>query len=155
MKFWGAIIVFCLAFWGCVAQETALFYNLKHEETNVRFGPGNQFPIKFFLKHPKLPVEIIKTHEDWYFIHDFEGEGGWIHKRMVFQGGIVLVAVKAFVKKEKKISSPILAQLSKGVLVKLKECRNTLCRVEIKRGKKSIIGWVPEKNLWGINSVPR
>ncbi len=155
MNFWIAgVFALCLVEGGYGREpSSSLFYNLKHEETNVRFGPGNQFPVKFFLRYPKLPVEVIKTHEDWYFIHDFEGEGGWIHKRMVSQCGVVMVTSKTPLKKEKKVSSPILAQLSKGVLVKLKECRNKLCKVEIKRNQKSILGWVPEKNLWGVNSL--
>lgn len=127
------------------------FSNLKHEKTTVRFGPGEQNPIKFFLNHPKLPVELIKAHKDWYFIHDSEGEGGWIHRRMVFPGNVVLVTQKTDLRKEKKLSSRILAHLSKGVLVKLKECQNKLCRVEIKNNGKAIVGWVAEKNLWGVN----
>ena len=153
MKFWSGVIVLFLIFVGYGREAPpVLFYNLKQEETNVRFGPSNQFPVKFYLKCRRLPVEIKQANEEWYKLQDSEGEEGWVHKRMVFPGAIVLVTKKIPLTKEKKTSSAVLAHLSKGVLVKLKECHNQLCRVELKIGKKSLTGWVPEKNLWGISA---
>lgn len=147
----GIIFLIGLVWNGYGKQQLPLvFYNLKHEKTHVRFGPGPQFPIKFSL-YGKLPVEIIKSHEEWYLIHDFEGEEGWVQKRMVAQQGIVLTTKKTHLKKDKKMTSPILAQLSKGVLIRLKECHNKLCRAEAIQGKRKITGWVPEKDLWGVN----
>jgi SH3-like domain-containing protein len=125
------------------------FSNLKHDKTNVRFGPSNSFPIKFELKCACLPVEIIKIHKDWYFIHDFEGESGWIHRRMVAQNDFVFLLKKSLLKKERKITSQTIACLSRGVLVKLKSCHNKICCVEIFNHKKKMVGWIPEKNLWG------
>ena len=147
----GMVLLLCFA-WQGQGHETVppVFYNLKHEKTHIRFGPGPQFPIKFSL-YGKLPVEVIKSHEEWYFIHDFEGEDGWVQKRMVSQRNIVFTVKKTLLKKDKKMTSSVLAQLSKGVLIKLKECQNKLCQVEVTEGKKRITGWVPEKDLWGIN----
>ncbi|MDC0348880.1 SH3 domain-containing protein [Alphaproteobacteria bacterium] len=142
-------LVFGFSHYGWSQTSLPFFSNLKHGKTNVRFGPNNNFPIKFELKCERLPVEIIKTHKDWYFIHDFEGESGWLHKRMVAQNDFVFLLKKSFLKKERKTTSQTIACLSRGVLVKLKNCHNKICCVEMINHKKKMVGWVPGKNLWG------
>lgn len=140
----------------CAKSDTPfLFYNLKHGETNVRFGPSNQFPIKFSFKQAKLPVEVLKSHQEWYLIRDMEGEEGWVLQRMVSPAGFVLVTNKSFLRKDKNIRSPIIAHLTKGVIVKLKECHNQLCCVQIPGPSSKLMGWMPEKHLWGLNPNKR
>jgi SH3-like domain-containing protein len=125
----------------------SIFYNLK-KKTEVRFSPSQESPVKFSL-YRKVPVKVVRKYQDWCFIRESEGEEGWIPENMIFQGGMALLIKNAFLKKEKDLHSSNLAQLSKGLLVKLKDCQGTVCRVETKIGKKALKGWVSKETLWG------
>ncbi|MFN7662787.1 MAG: SH3 domain-containing protein [Alphaproteobacteria bacterium] len=133
------------------SDGTFLFYNLRYGETNVRFGPSNNSPIKFSFKQSKLPVKVLKSHQEWYLIRDMEGERGWVLQRMVSPAGFVLVINNSFLRKDKNIKSRPIAHLTKGVIVKLEKCHSQLCRVQIPGPSSQLMGWMPEKHLWGIN----
>lgn len=147
-----SIIVFSLfLLGGSSAWSSSVFYNLKNKKTDVKFSPSHESPTKFFL-YRKLPVKVIRKYQDWCFIEDSEGEEGWIPENTVSQGSMVLIIADTFLHKEKDVRSNCLARLSKGVLARLKKCHQTLCQIETKNGQKPLVGWVLEKNLWGINS---
>ncbi len=82
------IILFCL--WGAAAQDAYAgegsatkpmlprFASLKQKKTNVRVGPGTQYPIRWIYQQRGLPVEIIAEFANWRRVRGSDGSDGWV-----------------------------------------------------------------------------
>ncbi|MGI9419233.1 MAG: SH3 domain-containing protein [Geminicoccaceae bacterium] len=43
----------------------------RQREVNVRFGPGQQYPINWVFTRPGVPLEIIAEFDNWRKIKDY------------------------------------------------------------------------------------
>jgi SH3-like domain-containing protein len=59
------------------------FVSLSNSETNVRVGPGQEFPINAVYKRAGLPVEVILEYDNWRKIRDYEGAEGWVYHSLL------------------------------------------------------------------------
>ena len=46
-------------------QEVNYFASLRSNETNIRSGPGSNYPVKFTFKLRNLPVKIVSEYDNW------------------------------------------------------------------------------------------
>ena len=94
-----------------------------------------------------LPLKQIDKKENFRRIIDIKNNSGWIHiSQLKNNNSVISTDLKILFKKPSSFAKPI-AQLKKGRLLIVKECKKKWCSVET--GK--FTGWVDKENLWGIS----
>ena len=130
-----------------IFAENNYFLTLKNSKVNVRYGPDLNSPIKYIYKKKFLPVKVIDKKENFRRIIDIKNNSGWIHvSQLKKNNSVISTDLKILFKKPSSFAKPI-AQLKKGRLLIIKECKKKWCSIET--GKFS--GWVDKENLWGIS----
>jgi SH3-like domain-containing protein len=149
------ILVFILFSFNCFAGDvitTDYFASLRASETNVRAGPGQDYPKKFTFKIRGIPVKVISEYDNWCEIKDYDGETGWVNQNLLTKKRTVMVKTqKSFINlySNSTEKSKILLKLEKNVVADLIECNKVWCNVKIS-GKK---GWLERKELWGADEI--
>jgi SH3-like domain-containing protein len=125
------------------AQEK--FLSLKKNKTNVRYGPGLDYPIKYVYRKVNLPVRQIDKKENWRRVMFLDNNSGWIHwSQLKPSNSIIPIEEKILFKKPSNFSEP-LARLEKGRLLVIKKCDDEWCNVKT----DNYTGWIKVKNIWG------
>ena len=123
------------------------FLSLKKNKVNVRYGPSFDSDVKYVYKKIILPLKQIDKKENFRRIIDMKNNSGWIHvSQLKNNNSVISTDLKILFKKPSSFAKPI-AQLKKGRLLIVKECKKKWCSVET--GK--FAGWVDKENLWGIS----
>ena len=124
-----------------------IFVSLKKNKVNVRYGPSFESDVKYVYKKINLPLKQIDKKENFRRIIDIKNNSGWIHvSQLKKNNSVISTDLKILFKKPSSFTKPI-AQLKKGRLLIVKECKKKWCSVET--GK--FTGWVDKENLWGIS----
>ena len=128
------------------SSEINYFVSLKYNKVHVRYGPSNNYPIKFIYKKKYLPLNVIDKKEHYRRIIDLKKNSGWIHKsQLVPSKSLIVTSEKILFKKPTKYSEP-LAKLENGRLLIFNKCIKNWC--SIKTGQFS--GWIDKNNIWGV-----
>jgi SH3-like domain-containing protein len=139
-------LFFLIFFVSCNATAET-FLSLKKNKVNVRYGPSFDSDVKYVYKKINLPLKQIDKKENFRRIIDMKNNSGWIHvSQLKNNNSVISTDLKILFKKPSSFAKPI-AQLKKGRLLIVKECKKKWCSVET--GK--FIGWVDKENLWGIS----
>ena len=121
------------------------FLSLKKNKTNVRYGPGLDYPIKYIYRKLNLPVKQIDKKDNWIRIIDLKNNSGWIHSSQLKQANsIIVLDNKILFKKPSNFSEPV-ARIEKGRLLVIKKCENRWCKITT----NNYFGWVKTRNVWG------
>jgi len=121
------------------------FLSLKKNKTNVRYGPGIDYPIKYIYRKVNLPVKQIDKKENWRRVIFLDNNSGWIHwSQLMPSNSIIAIEKKILFKKPSNLSKP-LARLEKGRLLIIKKCEDEWCNIITGDYK----GWIKDKNIWG------
>jgi SH3-like domain-containing protein len=121
------------------------FLSLKKNKTNVRYGPGLDYPIKYVYRKVNLPVKQIDMKENWRRVIFLDNNSGWIHlSQLKPTNSIITTEQKVLFKKPSNFSEP-LAKLEKGRLLVIKKCEDNWCNITTDDYK----GWVKIKSVWG------
>ena len=121
------------------------FLSLKKNKTNVRYGPGLDYPIKYVYRKVNLPVRQIDEKENWGRVIFLDNNSGWIHwSQLKPSNSVITIQEKILFKKPSNFSEPFV-RLEKGRLLIIKKCENDWCKV-ITDG---YTGWIKVKNIWG------
>jgi SH3-like domain-containing protein len=121
------------------------FLSLKKNKTNVRYGPGLDYPIKYIYRKVNLPVKQIDKKENWRRVIFLDNNSGWIHWSQLKQSNsVITIEEKVLFKKPSNFSKPI-ARLAKGRLLVIKKCEGSWCSIKTNNYK----GWIQIKNVWG------
>ena len=144
MKKFYFLILICFFFPSNVVSEE-IFFSLKKNKVNVRYGPSFESPIKYVYNKINLPVKQIDKKENWRRIIDFKNNSGWIHWSQLKKiNSIIPLEDKILFKKPSNYSKP-LALIKKGRVLVLKNCDGEWCKVK----SKNFNGWVKNNNIWG------
>ena len=139
--------LFFLIFFVSYNATAETFLSLKKNKVNVRYGPSFDSDVKYVYKKINLPLKQIDKKENFRRIIDMKNNSGWIHvSQLKNNNSVISTDLKILFKKPSLYAKPI-AQLKKGRLLIVKECKKKWCNVET--GK--FIGWVDKENLWGIS----
>ena len=129
----------------CSLSAEEKFLSLKKNKTNVRYGPGLDYPIKYIYRKVNLPVKQIDTKENWRRVIFLDNNSGWIHlSQLKPSNSIITIREKILFKEPSNFSEP-LAKLEKGRLLVIKKCEGNWCNITTNDYK----GWVKVKNTWG------
>ena len=72
-------IVFFLLFFTHSSLANEIFFSLKKNKVNVRYGPSFESEIKYVYKKINLPLKQIDKKENFRRIIDLKNNSGWIH----------------------------------------------------------------------------
>lgn len=151
------IISFCLLLListNVFAADLAIprFVSFRKDETNLRRGPGNQFPIRFVYRVKNYPVEIIDEYDLWRQIREVDGTIGWVHRRMLSGARYALITDDTVLHKKADNNSTILAHVKKNVLGKIEKCpsKENLCLISFVFEDKKYSGWIDKEYFYGI-----
>ena len=124
------------------------FVSTKTLESNLRIGADISYPILIQYKFKNIPLQITDEYNDWRKIIDFEGNVGWMHKRLLKGNRFAIIAApyKEPVQIYNKPQGKTVGKIGKRNIVKIIRCLNKWCLVEINQKK----GWISKNNLWGV-----
>jgi SH3-like domain-containing protein len=139
---------FSAAFATQQVHEVNYFASLRANETNVRSGPGQNYPLKFTFKLRAIPIRVISEYDNWNEIQDYEGHTGWVMQSLLTKKRTVMVLTKnSFINLHSKPSekSRVIFRLENYVIGDYIKCIDEWCGVKI-NGKK---GWIKRSEMWG------
>ena len=124
------------------------FVSLKSDNSNLRVGPSENYPIKLKYIVANIPVEIIDEYKNWRKIIDYEENEGWIHKSLIKgkRFAIVNTPYENSLQVFNKPKGSNIGKIGKRNILEVKTCLMNWCK--IKYGKNT--GWVNKLNLWGV-----
>ena len=128
-------------------QKETNFKSLKHNNSNMRLGPGERFEIKWNFKKIGLPVKIIQKYDLWFEVETSDGSKGWMLNRLLSKKQTVIFKQDSFIYKKPNITSKLIANVDKNSIVKIKSCKNEWCKIESETHK--IKGYTMRKHIWG------
>jgi SH3-like domain-containing protein len=156
------IIVCCLC--GAAAQDAYAgggsatkpmlprFASLKREKTNVRVGPGTQYPIRWIYQQQGLPVEVIAEFANWRRVRGSDSSDGWVHTALLSTRRMALAApwsaISLNLRTRPSERAAVVARLQPHVLVRVKRCDRTWCTVNV--AGQDLSGYVRQVKLWGV-----
>ena len=121
------------------------FLSLKKNKTNVRYGPGLDYPIKYIYRKVDLPVKQIDKKENWRRVIFLDNNSGWIHwSQLKPSNSVIATKEKVLFKNPSNFSEPI-AKLGMGRLLVIRKCEDDWCNIITNDYK----GWVKIENVWG------
>ena len=139
--------LFFLIFFISYNATAETFLSLKKNKVNVRYGPSFDSDVKYVYKKINFPLKQIDKKENFRRIIDIKNNSGWIHvSQLKKNNSVISTDLKILFKKPSSFTKPI-AQLKKGRLLIVKECKKKWCSVET----GNFTGWVDKENLWGIS----
>ena len=78
-----------------IGPETNLpmprFVSLRANEANVRRGPSLSHRIDWIFKRQNMPLQVIAEYGHWRRVIDRDGQGGWVHYRMLSGARTVVI----------------------------------------------------------------
>ena len=123
------------------------FVSLGSDRVNLRFGPGQQYPIQWILAREGLPVEIIEEFDTWRKVRLHDGDQGWIHGSLLSSRRTIVVAEQIReLRRSPDASARVLLRAQPGVIGELLDCEEDWCRIEID-GRR---GWLQRDAFWGV-----
>jgi len=127
------------------ANAEEKFLSLKKNKTNVRYGPGLDYPIKYIYRKINLPVRQIDKKENWRRVMFLDNNSGWIHwSQLKPSNSIIAIEEKILFKKPSVFSEPFV-RLEKGRLLVIKKCEEDWCNITT----GNYVGWIKVRNTWG------
>jgi SH3-like domain-containing protein len=128
------------------------FASLKWEKTNVRVGPGTQYPIRWIYQRQGLPVEIIAEFANWRRVRGSDGSDGWVHSALLSPRRTALISPwsksSLNLRARPNDKAAIVARLEARVLVRLDRCDRAWCAVSVP--EQNFSGYVRQVRLWGV-----
>jgi SH3-like domain-containing protein len=123
------------------------FMSLDDPKTNMRTGPGLEYPIDWIYNKEDYPLRVIAEHGNWRKVVDVDGATGWIlrsllslsRKAMIINGSQKLV-------KSPEENDKVTLIAEEDVIGTIEQCQQEWCEMEISGFK----GWINHQNIWGV-----
>jgi SH3-like domain-containing protein len=131
------------------AQKLPRFEALKTDDTNMRRGPGQRYPIEWVYKRHDLPMEVERQYDVWRYVRDPDGVEGWVHQVTLSDRRTFMIREKdATLRAEPNDTASPVATLKVGVIGRLRQCDqgSTWCQVQVSGYK----GYLQRDQLWGL-----
>jgi SH3-like domain-containing protein len=123
------------------------FVSLGSDRVNLRFGPGEQYPIQWVLAREGLPVEIVEEFDTWRKVRLHDGDQGWIHGSLLSSRRTIVIAGQIReLRRAPDASARVLLRAEPGVIGELLDCDGDWCEIEIE-GRR---GWLQRAAFWGV-----
>ncbi len=124
------------------AERLALAVN----KANVRSGPGTKKYEVLWEIERYHPIQVIQKQGDWIFFKDFEGDEGWIHRRLVDKTPTVITRKGMVnIRSGPGTNAAISFKAEKGVPLKVLKRKGEWIQIQSAYGDK---GWIHRKLVW-------
>ena len=116
----------------------------------MRRGPSQGHRIDWVFQHKNTPLRITGEYEHWRRVEDVDGQGGWMHFRLLSGVRTVLfMGEDTILRRRGYDDSQIVARVEKGVVGNLKECTIDWCKIRL----DNVRGWVKKEVIWGVDAT--
>jgi SH3-like domain-containing protein len=127
------------------------YVSLKADRVNLREGPSKDHRTRWVFQRAGLPVEITAEFETWRRVRDSEGAEGWVLHSLLSGRRTALVApwrkgTELVLYAEPDLSAPVTAKIQPNVIVNLRSCDRSWCRVS----GVGFSGYIRQSDLWGV-----
>jgi len=96
-----------------------------------------------------MPLQVVGEYGHWRRVVDVDGQGGWMHFRLLSGVRTVLLRNdKTPLRRKSYEGAEAVAFAQQGVIARLGECKPDWCRVSF--GK--LRGWVRKSEVWGVGA---
>ncbi len=143
MKCKWMFVAWLVVFWAAAAwaERVAVEVDL----ANVRSGPGTQYKLLWKLEKYH-PIEVLQTSGEWYYFKDFEGDKGWIFRKLVNGDSSVIVNKnKCNVRSGPGTDHDIVFTVERGVPFTVIERKGEWLQIRHADGDK---GWIHQMLVW-------
>lgn len=124
--------------------------SLKADEARARTGPATDFPIAWEYRRKHLPVKVVAVHGPWRHIVDQDGQGGWIHVRLLSpEQTAVVTAPIASLRARPEADAPVSWRAERGVVGTITDCAKGWCLFDV-AGRR---GYVADDAIWGEEAI--
>ena len=122
------------------------FVSVKSNKVNVRRGPNSTYQIDWVYTRAGVPLKITAEYGNWRRVEDFQGEGGWIHARLLSGKRFVIFLEKeSILKRRPNKKAPSVAIIQQGVIGRFLSIAGNWCQVSV----EGYSGWVSRDLVWG------
>ncbi|HFQ81843.1 MAG TPA: peptide-binding protein [Desulfobacterales bacterium] len=136
------ILIFCL----CAAAVQARMLSVTGGKVNLRTGPGNKYAVRWEYGRG-FPVRVLKRRGNWYKVKDFEGDSGWIYRKLLSSRPHVIVKRKVVnIRTGPGSRYRLLGKANYGVVFLTLGKKRGWIKVKHAHG---LIGWIRRDLLWG------
>ena len=124
------------------------FISIK-SKSNLRAGPGKQYPINWTLKLPNMPVKVLEKNSTYTRVELYDGTKGWVWNATVSKKKFYIIIEDTYIF-DKNLNK--IALVKKNVLFNQIKCDvlisdKVYCKVAI----DGIKGYLYKKSIWGTN----
>lgn len=126
--------------------EAITLVSVDGENVNLRSGPGGNYSIIWELGRG-FPLKVIGSKGDWLKVSDFEGDSGWIYKKLTAKKPHLIVKKKRInVRSGPGSRYKLVGKANYGVVFKTIKSSKDWVKVKHENG---LTGWIKRDLLWG------
>jgi len=122
------------------------------DNVNLRSGPGTKYSVKWKYGGG-FPLKVLQEQGSWMKVEDFEGDTGWLYKKLTSRAGHMIVKVhknqdtKVNIRSGPGTRYKIVGKAYYGVVFKTIKQQNGWAHIKHDSGLE---GWVKRSLLWGF-----
>ncbi len=123
------------------------FMTLANDITNMRTGPGREYPIDWIYLKENYPLKVIAEYGNWRKVVDVDQTTGWILRSLLSlrRSAVIINKTQDLVRSpDQNDRVTIIAE--EDVLGTLVKCEKIWCEMEI----GGFNGWIKQDGIWGV-----
>lgn len=122
------------------------FMSLDDPKTNMRTGPGIEYPIDWIYYKADYPVKVIAEYGNWRKIVDIDQSTGWILRSLLSlnRTGLIINGSQELIKSpDEQTKITVIAE--QDVIGQIIQCQKIWCKMEV----GGFSGWLKQNQIWG------
>ena len=128
------------------AHVHAEMTSINGEKVNMRAKPATSSTVLWELGEG-FPLKVLKKKKSWLKVRDFEGDVGWVYRRLTSKRPHLIVKKKLVnIRKKPTSRSRIIGKAKYGVVFATLKQYKGWAKVKHESG---LIGWIRRDLLWG------
>ena len=148
MYYKNLIVLIILNFYLTYSSFSQDFISIK-SKSNLRAGPGKQYPINWILKLSNMPVRVLEKNSIYTKVELYDGTQGWVWNATVSKNKFFITIEDSFIV-DKDLNK--LAIVKKNVLIDQVKCDEEVSsKLYCKVNKNGIKGYLLKSSVWGIS----
>lgn len=130
----------------CASFAHGEMVSIKGKKVNMRSGPGKKYSVLWELGSG-FPLMIKETRGNWIKVSDFEGDTGWIYKKLASKKPHLIVKKKMVnIRSGPGEKYKIVGKANYGVVLRTLKRGKGWVKVKHENG---LTGWVQRSLVWG------
>lgn len=146
------LLVFLVLVFLVPITAAAKMVSVTGDNVNLRSGPGTKYSVKWKYGSG-FPLKVLQEKGDWLKVEDFEGDSGWLYKKLTSRTGHMIVKVhkdqdtKINIRSGPGTKYKIVGKAYYGVVFRTIKQQNGWAHVKHDSGLE---GWIKRTLLWGF-----